>query len=218
MKYIVILFLLSTLLLSSCIKDLIKPKEYTIKGYLYKDCSGMPAKNQCIDMFNDKAPSIFGNDVETQAILGYTYTDSNGYFSLTYKTKEYGSRNGLLRADANSGTYLAKEVILGKIDNINALYLLPSCSMKIYLKVINPLTINDTLFINGYKAFYINKKFIGPFSSGEISNINYHLFDYSISSKDSTGISYKMGNNGIWKNKATYIDPCKSYTDTIIIQ
>lgn len=205
-------------MLSSCVKDLIEAKEYTIKGYLYKDCSGLPAKNQYIDIFNDKAPSVFGNDEETQAILGSTYTDSTGYFSITYKTKEYNSRLGLLRTSVSGGSYVAKDVILGKISDAGVLFIKPSCQMKIVLKVLNPLSINDTLFINGYKAYYVNKKFIGPFSSSEISNINYLTFDYSISAKDSTGISYKMGNNGVWKNKVTFIEPCKSYTDTILIQ
>lgn len=141
------------LLFSSCKKKNNEGPTYTISGHLYEDCNMQPVANTFMDILQGGS-----------GFLTSTTTDNTGYFKLEFKDLVTDFQKIRIK---DAGGY--NEIMLDipwqtNIDNL-LLYKNPTTNIQVSLNVINPHSVNDTLFIKDFKTItgFIQS---GPFTSG----------------------------------------------------
>ena len=167
MKYF-LLPLLALSLLSDCRKESeVEPKTYTLSGRLLQDCQGSPIRNDTLLFEMSKWQWLYGTSATTNRVI----TDSQGYFSHTYKYQN----------DYTTATFKTKtgrEIIDLKLNanyRLNDVLLNASSNFRIKFIFNQPYQIGDTLYM--YNQFNMDStiKIPAPFTDQIIN----HLFEVS---------------------------------------
>jgi hypothetical protein len=207
MKNILSIILLSIALVS-CKPEVVKGT-YTVKGYLYKDCSKTPLKNYSL-LLRD---NYYENGYPKFVTCATTNTDANGYFEFTYSNPASGD---IYITDV-SGIYPGFINAL-PITNLDSLEVISYITANLLPKIstINNFSKSDTLIIQG-SGSNPNTKIIGPFINGQIlENCRYFFSSTSYIDKYSVReFIYKIGVNGTRRTIKKNVYPCTSDTITI---
>lgn len=173
MKPNVILYILTacTSFLASCHRH----DYFTISGYVYEDCSLTPVPLYYLELFQ----GISGGLGPTSGgFLVSGYTDSTGYFELTYQSQnstpiEIREKSATIMSNIPSNEDMeGLEVFLGVVSNI-----------QVSLNVLQPYSAGDTLYISDLNPDATDMlKIPCPLSSGvlyTVPNIPVYNLDYA---------------------------------------
>ena len=182
------------LLFSACDKN----KTYILKGRLIYNC-GIPVSNQ--DLV----------ELKTEGEFHTTTTDSNGYFTFTYKKGSFG----VLRINKDKiliGIPLqtSPELDLGDV------YVGGTIDLIVKLQVNNPHTENDTLLIFDLESNDYTKQIAipGPFTTGVIDTfIDGYFPNFPIFYGKSPRLSYRHSFIPYTPDGAVYTDINVSFCD-----
>lgn len=160
---------------------------HVISGYLYEDCSMTPSANHYVDLYQQIEGGFGGN---SGGLLTNGYTDSNGYFKLTYEPDGHG----FIRLRDESLDLLV-DIPPNEDSAEVVVYRHPTCNIQVSLNVLNPHEAGDTLVIGDYRTFdnlniscpvysgllYIaeNVPLLAMFYNGEIKYINWFFTPYN---------------------------------------
>ena len=207
-----ILIILTIITISFSCKKKVINGTYTVKGYLYRDCSKAIVKNYPLALMN----RYYENNYPKYVTLATCTTDAAGYFEFTYSNP----------ADGNiyineAGTPYPGYINNLPIQNIDSLVVLqmPKATVNVKLQIINSYTTKDTLFIGGSNSSGGSYK-IGPFYNGQLlSPFNYTLqnLEYNRNYMKST-IMYTIGMFGNETDSIINVMPCTNDTITITIK
>jgi len=160
----VIFYLLALLMagaFQACVKEDDEDQtQYTIQGYLYKNCDQLPYANLALNFVSVRQRNF--EPAERQNI-GSTTTNNEGYFSFTYNSC---SSAGYIEVnDANEVEVFS--TICG-LNNSNIWYNSPKSSH--YLKIItdSSFSANDTLVVGAETHFEPVLTKEGPFSNNQL--------------------------------------------------
>lgn len=180
-KQIQIILIVCTIIIViiSCKKEI---KPYTISGFFFGGCPKQSLANQQIKLMYKKSSGMYYFNETSQIVT----TDINGYFTFTTNLKSWwiqvsGSEDVLY--SSNSKTNVSNIEIYKGVSN----------AIRVYLNVIRPYTINDTLLLyhvrdsNGFSY-----RITGPFNSGFLlttPNFTPNIAFYSNQDLDSIKIA-----------------------------
>ena len=207
------------LVATSCKKEEPISTTTTYTGKLVKDCSLIPMPNASITVFI-REPQSFGSNT---IIEQYT-TDANGNFSFTI--------------NLDNGKYV-NEIRLGganitpdgpNSNNMGTIIASPTANFVVKLKVNNPYSVGDTLFIKDFSTM-MNVKISAPFTDHTFNTTyNYSSIQNRIlTNKDlveikSSFIIYNGSQNSGSYNELKdelyerLIPACTGMVDTVLIE
>ncbi len=197
MKNIIIILILLVSFIG-CKKDESANKTYTISGTLNFDCN-TPFANSDLQFYENATFLSHGGTI------GTVKTDANGHFTFTYTARRNSTTISILTLIAGISPSCILDNIPEDCDiiEIKSYY---STQTKLIVKVStsNPLSNNDTLFLQNLSQFYI-----GPFMNGAIVDTINGNMSFSLDYNDLksplklTPRYWAIGKNNFINNKNT---------------
>ena len=144
MKYYLLIFVLSMVMISCAKSNLPKPR-YTIKGKIFMSYPSKPLANQNITLTFTAGHLSSYESID----LGTAKTDDSGYFSITYNAIDLSNRSNV---DIHIFNQFLQIDGIPINQNVNKNFYIPiNGKLEIYLETNKPLELNhDTLFLGHF--------------------------------------------------------------------
>ena len=212
-----------SLAITSCKKDKLENEPKTITGRIVQDCTMVPLANSPIKLLISESQAFTGSDV---SIYDFT-SDANGSFSYTVDNPPV-----TFISELRFGGTTIKGVVPKSTNskNLGELIARPTANFVVKLKVNNPYSVGDTLFIKDFSTM-MNVKISAPFTDHTFNTTyNYSSIQNRIlTNKDlveikSSFIIYNGSQNSGSYNELKdelyerLIPACTGMVDTVLIE